>query len=80
MKRVDDSERQEILLELKYCERCGGLWLRPQGTDGLFCELSRPPRGQTRTTASYTTQSAAPQTTRATQRYSPGKWPRNDTS
>ncbi len=24
-------------LELKYCERCGGLWLRPQGTDAIYC-------------------------------------------
>jgi hypothetical protein len=24
-------------LELKYCERCGGLWLRPQGTDAVYC-------------------------------------------
>jgi hypothetical protein len=24
-------------LELKYCERCGGLWLRPQGGDAVYC-------------------------------------------
>ena len=24
-------------LELKYCERCGGLWLRPQGTETVYC-------------------------------------------
>ena len=24
-------------LELKYCERCGGLWLRPQGADAVYC-------------------------------------------
>ncbi len=24
-------------LELKYCERCGGLWLRPRGSDLIFC-------------------------------------------
>jgi hypothetical protein len=24
-------------LELKYCERCGGLWLRPQGDDAVYC-------------------------------------------
>jgi uncharacterized Zn finger protein (UPF0148 family) len=28
---------QEIQVELKYCERCGGLWLRPRGTDGVYC-------------------------------------------
>ena len=27
-------EGQEIQVELKYCERCGGLWLRPRGADG----------------------------------------------
>lgn len=24
-------------LELKYCERCGGLWLRPQGGEAVYC-------------------------------------------
>lgn len=24
-------------LELKYCERCGGLWLRPRGSAGVYC-------------------------------------------
>jgi hypothetical protein len=28
---------QEIQLELKYCERCGGLWLRRQGNVGVYC-------------------------------------------
>jgi hypothetical protein len=26
-----------IYLELKYCERCGALWLRPGGSDVVFC-------------------------------------------
>jgi len=26
-----------IQLELKYCERCGGLWLRPTESDLIFC-------------------------------------------
>ena len=26
-----------IHLELKYCERCGALWLRPAGSDVVFC-------------------------------------------
>lgn len=30
-------EGQEIQVELKYCERCGGLWLRPQGAEGVYC-------------------------------------------
>jgi hypothetical protein len=24
-------------LELKYCEQCGGLWLRPRGSDNCYC-------------------------------------------
>jgi Zn-finger nucleic acid-binding protein len=24
-------------LELKYCERCGGLWLRPVGGEQIYC-------------------------------------------
>jgi hypothetical protein len=26
-----------IRLELKYCERCGGLWLRQRGTGRVYC-------------------------------------------
>jgi hypothetical protein len=26
-----------ILLELKYCERCGGLWLRVRGRQDAYC-------------------------------------------
>jgi uncharacterized Zn finger protein (UPF0148 family) len=41
MKFISEMEGQEIHVELKYCERCGGLWLRPQGTDGVYCALCR---------------------------------------
>jgi len=37
MNFISEMEGQEIQVELKYCERCGGLWLRPQGTDGVYC-------------------------------------------
>ncbi len=30
-------ERYEIRVELKYCERCGGLWLRSETTFGVYC-------------------------------------------
>jgi Zn-finger nucleic acid-binding protein len=34
----DDVRRiEEIAVELKYCERCGGLWLRRQGTADVYC-------------------------------------------
>ncbi|MGA9510545.1 MAG: hypothetical protein WBV55_18135 [Candidatus Sulfotelmatobacter sp.] len=27
----------KLSLELKYCERCGGLWLRPVGGEQIYC-------------------------------------------
>jgi len=43
------ADPELILLELKYCERCGGLWLRTQGTALPYCapcarELADLPR------------------------------------
>ncbi len=37
MNFIGRMEGEEIQVELKYCERCGGLWLRPRGTDGVYC-------------------------------------------
>lgn len=34
---MDEFAGSAIQLELKYCERCGGLWLRPRGSDIVFC-------------------------------------------
>jgi hypothetical protein len=34
---MEGFESGFILLELKYCERCGGLWLRPRESELLFC-------------------------------------------
>jgi len=28
----------ELKFELKYCERCGGLWLRPVGGEQIYCK------------------------------------------
>lgn len=37
-----EADVMEIVeLELKYCERCGGLWLRPQGEDEVYCGVCR---------------------------------------
>lgn len=36
MKAKSVSENK-IGLELKYCERCGGLWLRPMGGSQIYC-------------------------------------------
>jgi hypothetical protein len=31
------SNANEMQFELKYCERCGGLWLRPVGGGQVYC-------------------------------------------
>lgn len=41
MNFISTAEEHEIQVELKYCERCGGLWLRPQGGDGVYCATCR---------------------------------------
>jgi hypothetical protein len=33
--KTEDPE--VILLELKYCERCGALWLRLRGAQDIYC-------------------------------------------
>jgi hypothetical protein len=38
MRFPSGMEASDIQVELKYCERCGGLWLRPQGSAGVYCE------------------------------------------
>ncbi len=30
-------ELAAMSMELKYCERCGGLWLRQRGEEEVFC-------------------------------------------
>lgn len=32
-----DSLAGLLHFQLKYCERCGGLWLRPDGADAQYC-------------------------------------------
>ena len=41
MNFISGTEGPEIRVELKYCERCGGLWLRVQETDGVYCASCR---------------------------------------
>ena len=36
--------QEENSVELKYCERCGGLWLRRPGQDVVYCERCRAQR------------------------------------
>lgn len=37
MKTKRSNSAQKVCLELKYCERCGGLWLRPVGGGQIYC-------------------------------------------
>jgi len=35
--KQNSSLANELQFELKYCERCGGLWLRPAGGAHIYC-------------------------------------------
>lgn len=37
-----DHETAFIVLEPKYCELCGGLWLRPAGSPSIYCARCAP--------------------------------------
>ncbi|MGA8273772.1 MAG: hypothetical protein WB919_19575 [Candidatus Sulfotelmatobacter sp.] len=37
MKTKGSNTTAMVSLELKYCERCGGLWLRPVGGEQIYC-------------------------------------------
>jgi hypothetical protein len=39
MKVKPGKANKESALELKYCERCGGLWLRPAGGGQIYCTI-----------------------------------------
>jgi hypothetical protein len=34
---MQNEDPEIIQLELKYCERCGALWLRLRGTQEIYC-------------------------------------------
>ena len=36
------SDVEIFEVELKYCERCGGLWFREKGTVGVYCGSCDP--------------------------------------
>ena len=36
-KEKESTSANELQFELKYCERCGGLWLRPVGGGQIYC-------------------------------------------
>ncbi len=43
MKGNSKSEKNgEVRVELKYCEHCGGLWVRERGTGVVYCDECQP--------------------------------------
>lgn len=42
MKSSSEIVHDEVQLELKYCERCGGLWLRPAESGEVYCSRCTP--------------------------------------
>ena len=36
------KEANEVGMELKYCEHCGGLWVRERGAGTVYCEKCQP--------------------------------------
>ncbi len=39
---MERLEIEIIEVELKYCERCGGLWVRPCGSQRVYCADCAP--------------------------------------
>lgn len=37
-----EREHDATRMELKYCERCGGLWLREIGGEAVYCDRCKP--------------------------------------
>jgi hypothetical protein len=37
-----DDGNEPVRVELKYCEHCGGLWLRETGAGVVYCDNCRP--------------------------------------
>jgi ribosomal protein L37AE/L43A len=38
MRRKSEGEGSEVGMELKYCEHCGGLWVRERGAGIIYCD------------------------------------------
>lgn len=41
-----DNRPSEVQVELKYCERCGGLWFRECGSERVYCDRCLPALGE----------------------------------
>jgi Zn-finger nucleic acid-binding protein len=42
MMEAEELKWEVVEVELKYCERCGGLWLRRRGTEEVYCRPCVP--------------------------------------
>ena len=42
MSRTHKGNGSGIGVELKYCEHCGGLWVREREKGGVYCEKCQP--------------------------------------
>jgi Zn-finger nucleic acid-binding protein len=38
----EGKNKNEVGVELKYCEHCGGLWVRERGAGNVYCEKCQP--------------------------------------
>jgi hypothetical protein len=38
----EDTKKEPIRVELKYCEHCGGLWVRERGAGVVYCDNCQP--------------------------------------
>jgi hypothetical protein len=38
----DEGRNKQVRVELKYCERCGMLWMRECGSGLIFCKACEP--------------------------------------
>ena len=46
MNFISMTRQDDVAVELKYCERCGGLWLRRPGQDVVYCGRCRAQRAE----------------------------------
>jgi hypothetical protein len=37
-----NSDDEAVRVELKYCEHCGGLWVRQRGAGEVYCDTCQP--------------------------------------
>jgi len=42
MKSNAEKDEKTVRVELKYCEHCGGLWVRERGAGGVYCQDCQP--------------------------------------